>query len=319
MQICTNIEQSKKLMEFGLREDTADLFITMKGKRIISISHKKDKVGFPSWSLSKMVEIVEHYPTPHPEVWRDIDFFTEIYNELCHALVNGYCWDYWSEEKRKRERSSETNHFSKAADAVRDKLPKVFQCKTPKGQQLIDFFRNEGRDLRNRDNRLGRIYRHTADVLEEYEKSKCKPRTMLSWGRNIYGHQHLSLWALNDEGNGCFEYSVATGTTKMAALWNLANRLRRQNQLHLLRYVKKQEHHGNGLEQYRKKHFKIRQISENFFIICQRHTILCFFHFYDSGAEILCPNYRTGTRHEAENRINEQAREQHFDYCIHQS
>lgn len=141
--------------------------------------------------------------------------------------------------------------------------------------------------------------------------------TMLVWSRNIYGQYHVSLWAMNEEGNGCFEYEVATGTTKTSALWNLAKRLFRWRQLHLLWHVKKQEHHGNGLEQYRKKHFKIRQVSENFFIICQRHTILCFLHFYDSGAEILCSNYRTETRHEAESRIDEQAREQHFDYCIH--
>lgn len=317
MQICTNVEQSKKLMELGLREDTADLYITMKGKQFYSISDKKDKVGFPSWSLSKMVEIVERYPTPHPEVWTDVDFFTEIYNELCSALVNGYCWDYWSDEKRKREKDKDTNHWSKFAATIREKLPEAFQCKTPDGQQLIDFFDYEGLHIRNRDNRLGRIYRRTAKLLKEYAELKRRPKTMLSWGRNGYGHYHVSLWAMNDEGKGCFEYNTATGATKMSAAWNLLKRMRRQGQLRLLRYVKKQEYNGNGLEDYKKIHFKVKRVSENLFIMCQRHTLLFFFHYYDDGAEILCPEYRTEKEYQAHDYIDKTAREKKFDYCIH--
>lgn len=317
MQICTSIEQSKKLIELGLREDTADLFVTMKGKRFLSISDKKDKTGFPSWSLSKMVEIVEHYPTPHPEVWTDVDFFTEIYNELCHALVNGYCWDYWSDEKRKREKNPETNHWSKFAHAIKEKLPAVFQSKTPEGQQLIDFYEHEGKQLRNRDNRLGRIYRHTAKVLKEYAKLKHRPKIMLSWSRNTYGHYIVSLWAMNDEGKGCFEYNIATGATKMSAFWHLLKRMRRQGQLRLLRYLNKQEHKGNGLETYRKKHFKIKDTGCNYFVACQRHTLLFFLHFYDSGAEVLCPEYRFDKEYQACDYIDKVAREKKFDYCIH--
>ena len=317
MQICTNIEQSEKLMELGLREDTADLFITMKGKRIISISMKKDKVGFPSWSLSKMVEIVEHDTKPHPEVWRDVDFFTEIFNELCYALVDGSCYDYWSDEKRKMEHDSNRNRWSKYAQAIKEKLPTVFQCKTPQGQELIDFYKMEGGRIDNRDNRLGRIYRHTAEILEEFEEMKRKPKTMLQWCRNTYGHVLVHLWALNDEGKGCYEYATATGTTKLSALWHLFKRLRRQGQAHLLRYVKKQEHEGNGLEDYKKIHFKIKRVDENYYIIRQRHTLLFIFHFYDDGAEILCPYYRAEKEYQAQDRIDKTAREKGFDYCIH--
>lgn len=140
---------------------------------------------------------------------------------------------------------------------------------------------------------------------------------MLIWARNIYGQHHVSLWAMNEEGNGCFEYEVATGATKASALWNLAKRLFRRRKLHLLWHVKKQEHHGNGLEQYRKLHFRIKRISENFYIIRQRHTLLFFLHFYDQGAEILCPYYRADTNHEAMEHIDKTARDEHFDYCIH--
>lgn len=309
---CTNAKQSKKLIELGLREDTADLYIT-KG----TISNKKTKDTVPAWSLSKMVEIVSHYPTPHPELWRDVDFFTEIYNELCHALVNGYCWDYWSDEKRSQEKDPQRNHWSKYAEAIREKLPKVFQCKTPKGQELIDFYEIEGNDLRHRDDRLGRIYRHTAKVLKEYEDMKRKPKCLLSWSRNTSGKYLVSLWAMNDEGNGCFEYGVECGTTKLSALWGLFRRLRRQRQAHLLRYIKKQEYHGNGLEDYKKKHFKIKKVSDNYFIIRQRHTLLFFIHFYDDGAELLCPNYRAEKDYQARDLIDKTAREVGFDYVIH--
>jgi hypothetical protein len=309
---CTNAKQSKKLIELGLREDTADLYIT-KG----TISNKKTKDAVPAWSLSKMVEIVSHYPTPHPELWRDVDFFTEIYNELCHALVNGYCWDYWSDEKRAQEKDQNRNHWSKYSEAIREKLPMVFQCKTPKGQELIDFYEMDGNNLRHRDDRLGRIYRHTAKVLKEYEDMKRKPKCMMSWSRNTSGKYLVSLWAMNDEGNGCFEYGVEYGTTKLSALWGLFKRLRRQRQAHLLRYIKKQEYHGNGLEDYKKRHFKIKKVSDNYYIIRQRHTLLFFIHFYDDGAELLCPNYRAEKDYQARDRIDKTAREVGFDYVIH--
>ena len=160
-QICTNSKQSQKLIELGLREDTADLYIT-KERRGYNISNKKDKVAMPAWSLARMIEIVKHYPTPKPEIWHDMDFFTEVYNELCHALVDGYCWDYWSDEKRKQEKDPQRNQWSDYAKNIREKLPTVFQCKTPNDDELIDFYEHEGHQLRHRDDRLGRIYRRTA-------------------------------------------------------------------------------------------------------------------------------------------------------------
>lgn len=314
--ICTDLKQSQKLIELGLREDTADLYIT-KERKGYSISNKKDKVNVPAWSLARMVEIVSHYPTPHPEVWGDVDFFTEVYNELCHALVSGYCWDYWSDEKRKQEKDPLRNQWSNFAQKVREKLPTVFQCKTPHGQELIDFYEMEGNTVKHRDDRLGRIYRHTAKMLKEYEDVKRKPQTMLIWGRNTYGHYLVGLWAMNDEGKGCFEFSTATGVTKGQALWHLYQRLRRMGKARLLRYIKKQVYEGNGLEDYKKKHFKIKQVSENYYIIRQRHTLLCFLHFYDDGAELLCPNYRTEKEYQARDIIDKSAREKHFDYVIH--
>ncbi|MBO4499173.1 MAG: hypothetical protein J5732_02840 [Bacteroidaceae bacterium] len=316
-QTCTNAKQSKELIRLGLREDTADLYI-IKGKAC-QVSSEKKKDAVPSWSLSKMVEIVSCYPTPHPEIWTDVDFFTEVYNELCRALVNGYCWDYWSDEKRKQEKDPARNCWSKYAESIKEKLPEVFQCKTPKGQELIDFFETEGGFARNRDNRLGRIYRHTAEVLKEYAELKRKPKTMLQWGRNISGGITVYLWALNDEGKGCYNYACAAGIAKWSAFWHLFKRLHSQRQVHLLRYVKKQVYEGNGLENYKKKHFKIKQKGPFLFIICQRHTLLPFIRYYDDGSALLCPNYRTKKEYEARDLIDKAAREKHFDYVIHDS
>lgn len=309
---CTNVKQSAKLIELGLREDTADLFI--EGK---TISNKKSKNSVAAWSLSKMVEIVSHYHTPHPEIWCDVDFFTEVYNELCHALVNGSCSEYWSDEKKKQERDRNRNRWSEYANKIREKLPTVFQCKTPEGQELIDFYQTEGNRAKMRDNRLGRIYRHTADVLKKYEDIKRKPKTMLQWGRNIDGLVLVRLYGLNEKGEPCYEYACATGGTRLGARWNLYTQLRRKGQAHLLRYVKKQEYKGNGLEDYKKKHFKIKKISDNYYIIRQRHTLLFFFHFYDDGAELLMPYYRTEKEYQARDLIDKTAREKHFDYVIH--
>ena len=313
-QICTNIEQSKKLMALGLRESTADLYITMKGKYIKTISLAKTKDSFPSWSLAKLVEIVKHYPSPHPEVWSDIHFFDEVFNEVCHALVAGYCWDYWSDEKRKHEKDPERNRWSKFAEKVKNTLPKRFAGKWPERNDLIDFFDNEGHRVKHRDDRLGRIYRTAAEELKDYDKMLRKPRLMLQWSRNIYGYHHLSAWALNDENEGCFEYAVAVGINKLSALWRLARQMHRMGYLHLLRYVVMQQTVSDIPG--RVKRFKIEEVTDTFYLIRQRHTLLFFLHWYDSGAELLCPNYRQSSRLEAREYIAKTCREMGYDYRI---
>lgn len=311
-QICTNIEQSKELMALGLREDTADLYITMKGNDIKTISSFRSKVGFPSWSLAKLVEIVKGYPTPHPEVWCDVDFFEEIFNEVCHALVDGCCHDYWSDEKRKQEKDPMRNRWSKFAENIKSKLPTAFQCKYPNRKDLISFFEHEG--SWNRDNRIGRIYRTAAKELKAYDKMLRKPRLMLQWSRNIYGYHHVSAWALNDEGFGCYEYACAVGVNKLSALWKLVLQMKRMGHLHLLRYIVEQ----NTVSDIpgRVKYFKIEEVTDTFYLIRQRHTLLFFLHWYDSGAELLCPYYRKSSRLEARDYIEKFCRENGYDYRI---
>ena len=311
-QICTNIEQSKELMALGLREDTADLYITMKGNDIKTISSFRSKDGFPSWSLAKLVEIVKGYPTPHPEVWRDVDFFEEIFNEVCHALVDGYCHDYWSDEKRKQEKDPMRNRWSIFAEDIKSKLPTAFQCKYPNRKDLISFFEHEG--SWNRDNRIGRIYRTAAKELKAYDEMLRKPRLMLQWSRNIYGYHHVSAWALNDEGFGCYEYACAVGVNKLSALWKLVLQMKRMGHLHLLRYIVEQ----NTVSDIpgRVKYFKIEEVTDTFYLIRQRHTLLFFLHWYDSGAELLCPNYRKSSRLEARDYIEKFCRENGYDYRI---
>ena len=141
-------------------------------------------------------------------------------------------------------------------------------------------------------------------------------RTMLQWSHNIYGQHHLSLWLLNDEDAGCFEYSTAVGNTKVVTIWRLFCRLRKQHQLYALWRVRKVEH-TSSCWKGKLIHFKIKEVNERFFLICQRHTILFFIHFYDSGAEILCPNYRASSSYEAHKIIEAAASESHFRFLIH--
>ena len=65
------------------------------------------------------------------------------------------------------------------------------------------------------------------------------------------------------------------------------------------------------------RHFKIKDVG-TFLLICQRHTILFFLHFWDSGAECLCPNYRAKTYEEAMEIIGDASAEQGFEYMMHE-
>ena len=165
-QFCTSKSQSEELMKLGLDEGTADLWVTPKvGGYVVSTERAANST--PAWSLGKLIEIVKDYPTPHPEIWHDVRFFDEVYNEVCHALVDDYCWDYWSNEKRRLVKKG-FNRWSNNGRKIKDLLPPPFQCKCPSVPELVSFFETEGKMLKNRDNRLGRIYRKTAKILKAH-------------------------------------------------------------------------------------------------------------------------------------------------------
>ena len=142
-----------------------------------------------------------------------------------------------------------------------------------------------------------------------------KMKLMLSWGCNIYGYYLVSLWAMNGEGVGCYEYAVETGISKIAALWNLAKRLKRQGQLKLLFHIDKVE--DNYWQNGPVKHFLIEKIKEEFYIIRERHTTLFFLHYWDTCAESIFPNYTATSELAARDYIFEVAKEKGFSVRIH--
>lgn len=62
-QICTTIEQSKRLLELGLKPETAD--IGLAGDIPIAIEDWKTQdttlIEFPAWSLHRLIDIMNVY------------------------------------------------------------------------------------------------------------------------------------------------------------------------------------------------------------------------------------------------------------------
>lgn len=75
-QICTSVEQSKRLLELGLKPETADCTLAIINERPVAFIgqtkidcskitfngeeiEKKEIVHYPAWSLHRLIEIVE--------------------------------------------------------------------------------------------------------------------------------------------------------------------------------------------------------------------------------------------------------------------
>lgn len=161
-------------------------------------------------------------------------------------------------------------------------------------------------------------YKDGDTVMFNGEKLVCRMKKMkllLSWGCNIHGYYLVSLWAMNEEGVGCYEYAIETGITKIAALWNLAKRLRRQGQLKLLFHIGKVE--DNYWLKGPVKHFLIEKIKEDFYVIRERHKTLLFLNYWDSGAVSLFPDYIATSELAARDRIFDVAKDKGFSVRIH--
>ena len=62
-QVCTNIEQSRRLLELGLKKETADCALLPLNDKVTSILVKpstKDIVNtIPAWSIHRLMEMVD--------------------------------------------------------------------------------------------------------------------------------------------------------------------------------------------------------------------------------------------------------------------
>ena len=59
-QVCTNIEQSERLLALGLKKETADMSIGHTGL-LYPYPHREeeDRVFIPAWSLHRLVSMIE--------------------------------------------------------------------------------------------------------------------------------------------------------------------------------------------------------------------------------------------------------------------
>lgn len=57
-KICTDIEQSKKLIELGVDVNTADIIYNIFDKSYIRHDTPIDKYHMPAWSLSALLELI---------------------------------------------------------------------------------------------------------------------------------------------------------------------------------------------------------------------------------------------------------------------
>jgi hypothetical protein len=88
-QVCTTIEQSKKLLELGLKPETADMYYTEK-PRLLFIRDNGillEEEDFPAWSLHRLMEILE---TTIIDYSKDDNPYEDVIYNISESIKNGY-------------------------------------------------------------------------------------------------------------------------------------------------------------------------------------------------------------------------------------
>lgn len=71
-QICTNEEQSQRLMVLGLKKETADMKLSLYTREPISIDYNDgnslEEDLYPAWSLHRLMEIGNIHSVGFPEI-----------------------------------------------------------------------------------------------------------------------------------------------------------------------------------------------------------------------------------------------------------
>lgn len=105
-KICTDIEQSKKLIELGIDANTADMYWWYSGKRYYVESMDDDDFNkesdIPAWSLTSLIKLIPH--TAHLNIdgnywfeWSDIinegiDYTTKEYDNPIDSVFELVVW-----------------------------------------------------------------------------------------------------------------------------------------------------------------------------------------------------------------------------------
>ena len=94
-QICTTVEQSKKLLELGLKPETADMawaYVTKDGltQWVMTLNTPKNEpnIDIPAWSLHRLIEILD---SPFVEFdFLSYNPYEEIIYNISECIKNGY-------------------------------------------------------------------------------------------------------------------------------------------------------------------------------------------------------------------------------------
>lgn len=78
-QICTNDEQTRRLQALGLKKETADMKLSLRTGKPISMDHNDEDYIYPAWSLHRLMEIGNIHSIGFPEI-------DNIY-EVCTRIV----------------------------------------------------------------------------------------------------------------------------------------------------------------------------------------------------------------------------------------
>lgn len=97
-QICTSVEQSKRLLELGLKPETADMVYQAIGVTPFKKwkEHKIEENFFPAWSLHRLIELLPQ--DIHLDDYEDTRYYLTI-NPFKVIYVNSHhSWIYRRDE-----------------------------------------------------------------------------------------------------------------------------------------------------------------------------------------------------------------------------
>ena len=92
-QICTTREQSERLLQLGLKKETADMYWILNGYIDDYIARPKEKYTItniphiPAWSLHRLIEMLGTSPY---EVYPKDNIYEEIVYDINVAVSEGY-------------------------------------------------------------------------------------------------------------------------------------------------------------------------------------------------------------------------------------
>ena len=104
-QVCTSINQSKRLLALGLKKETADMHWWDNGYcscTVISRPAEKEDGEYgkviPAWSLHRLIEIVAHTQYPYYVISKELPIYDALCERIEWLIKDGYFKKEYLEE-----------------------------------------------------------------------------------------------------------------------------------------------------------------------------------------------------------------------------